>query len=132
LETIGTSSQSVDVPSIIVLSLYDRLPKREVKFSRENVLRRDDFTCQYCGNQKEPRELNIDHVIPRDKSGRHCWENVVCSCIPCNTRKANSLPKEIGMIPMREPKAPHWRPIGFCDRFHSGSIDERWSAFIGN
>ncbi len=40
------------------------------------------------------RDLNLDHVIPRDKGGLTNWENVVCSCIACNTRKGNRLTHE--------------------------------------
>jgi 5-methylcytosine-specific restriction endonuclease McrA len=29
--------------------------------------------------------------VPRDRGGTTTWENVVCSCIPCNTRKGNRL-----------------------------------------
>jgi len=130
LPLLGTSSSPCFAPSIIVLSFYDRLPKREVRFTRENIFRRDDFTCQYCGQKKEPRHLNIDHVFPRDKGGRHCWENVVASCIPCNTRKGNKLPKDGGAVPKRAPSAPRWRPLGVGDRYNTGVFDKRWSVFV--
>ena len=95
------------VPEIIVLSMYDRLPKNEVKFTRHNVFVRDRLTCQYCGQSFEPRELNLDHVVPRDKGGNTIWENVVTSCIRCNSRKANKLPHEARMFPLnlRAPRA---------------------------
>lgn len=129
---IRTTTTSLLVPSIIVLSSYDRLPKREVKFTRENIFRRDDFTCQYCGQQKEAAELNIDHVIPRDKGGANVWENVVCSCIPCNTRKGNRMPEKAkGTSPMRTPMAPLWRPLGaHCQFAPAAARDLRWSPFV--
>jgi 5-methylcytosine-specific restriction endonuclease McrA len=59
-----------------------------------------------------PREqLNLDHVIPRDYGGKTTWENIVCSCIRCNTRKANRLPHEAGMRLIRKPSRPKWRPV---------------------
>jgi 5-methylcytosine-specific restriction endonuclease McrA len=131
-EHIRTTSTLLLMPSIIVLATYDRLPKREVKFTRENIFRRDDFTCQYCGQQKEAADLNIDHVIPRDKGGAHTWENVVCSCIPCNTRKGNKMPdKGHGTSPLRMPKAPLWRPLGaHCQFAPAAARDRRWSPFV--
>ena len=47
----------------------------------------------------------MDHVIPRDRGGATSWENVVISCIRCNSRKSNRLPKEAGMRLLKEPKA---------------------------
>ena len=108
---IRSVSRCLRVPEIIVLGLFDRLPKKQVKFTRENIYRRDGYTCQYCAKSFAPKNLNLDHVIPRDKNGRTTWENVVCSCIPCNTRKANKLPEEANMFPRRVPKAPSWRPL---------------------
>ena len=130
LPMVGTPSAEYAIPSIIVLSHFDRLPKREVKFTRENIFRRDDFPSQYCGERKNPRDLNIDHVIPRDKGGPLTWDNVVCSCIPCNTRKANKMPEQAGMIPNKTPKAPRWRPLAAGDQYHTGVRDERWSLFL--
>ena len=108
---VRSVSHCFRIPEIVVLSLFDRLPKKQVKFTRESIYRRDSFNCQYCGDRFESRQLNLDHVIPRDKGGRTTWENVVTSCISCNTRKANKLPGEARMFPRRKPKVPSWRPL---------------------
>ena len=113
---------------IIVLLLFERLPKKEVKFTRHNVFERDRNTCQYCGKIFERHELNLDHVLPRDRGGQTTWENIVCSCIPCNTRKGNRLPYEAGLQLIRKPKRPKWRPfvnISFSRRHH-----ESWKHFL--
>ena len=55
----------VSLPQVILLSVFDRLPARDVRFTRENVFRRDRHTCQYCGRRYDSRQLNIDHVTPR-------------------------------------------------------------------
>src|SRR5258708_27976307 len=67
--------------------------------------------CQYCGEAFDRNDLNLDHVVPRDRGGTTTWENVVCSCIPCNTRKGNPLPQEAQMTFIRKPKRPKWRPV---------------------
>jgi 5-methylcytosine-specific restriction endonuclease McrA len=54
--------------------------------------------------------LNLDHVIPRDKGGKTSWENIVTSCVKCNTRKGNKLPHEANMHPRNKPVAPRWKP----------------------
>jgi 5-methylcytosine-specific restriction endonuclease McrA len=70
-ESIRTVSFRVRVPRVILLVLFDRLPKKEVKFTRYNIFERDKDTCQYCGRVFDRRDLNLDHVLPRDQGGAH-------------------------------------------------------------
>lgn len=127
---VHTVSRRFPVPKIIVLGVFDRLPRKEVKFSRDNVFQRDGYVCQYCRKRFESRDLNLDHVIPRDKGGGTNWDNVVCSCIRCNTKKANKLPKEAGMYPARQPRAPRWRPLLGLWRQAGGEYHESWRFFL--
>ena len=48
-EVVTTISFKIRIPRVIVLLVFDRLPKKEVKFTRHNVFERDKNTCQYCG-----------------------------------------------------------------------------------
>ncbi|MEM6911378.1 MAG: HNH endonuclease [Verrucomicrobiota bacterium] len=116
------------VPEIIVLSFFDRLPRKEVKFTRQNIFQRDEYKCQYCGQQFDAKQLNLDHVHPRDKGGKTTWENLVTSCVPCNTRKANKLPAEAQMFPINKPKAPKSRP--FAGTLSSAEPALSWRHFI--
>src|SRR5207253_6649469 len=43
-EMVTTISWKIRVPRVIVLLLFDRLPKKEVKFTRHNVFERDKNT----------------------------------------------------------------------------------------
>ena len=128
-DLVRSVSHAFLLPKIIVLQSFDRLPKKEIKFTRENVFQRDGYTCQYCSITFEIKELNIDHVIPRDKGGKTTWENVVCSCIRCNTKKANKLPAEANMFPRQKPSAPRWRPFMSGDRKAQQHYDEAWRHF---
>jgi len=119
----------IAAPRIIVLGSYDRIPRKEIRFSRDNVFQRDSYTCQYCGKHFEARHLNIDHVIPRDKGGPTSWENVVTSCVPCNSRKANKLPHIARMIPMRPPRPPKWRPLATSLR-RARLHHKDWAYFV--
>lgn len=127
-DMVHTISLSVRVPRVIVLLLFERLPKKEVKFTRHNVFERDKNTCQYCAKVFDRSELNLDHVYPRDRGGQTTWENIVCSCIPCNTRKGNRLAHEVGMQLIRKPKRPKWRPfvnVSFSTHHH-----QSWRHFL--
>jgi 5-methylcytosine-specific restriction endonuclease McrA len=110
-ESIRSVSFKIRVPRVILLVVFDRFPKKEVKFTRHNIFERDQNTCQYCGSAFDRKDLNLDHVIPRDRGGPTTWENIVCSCISCNTRKANRTPQEAGLHLIRKPKRPKWRPF---------------------
>lgn len=121
-------SLNIRIPRVIVLLMFDRLPKKEVKFTRHNVFERDKNTCQYCGKIFDRIELNLDHVIPREKGGQTTWENIVCSCIPCNSRKANKLPHQAGMHLIRQPRKPRWRP--FININYSGPCHDSWRHFV--
>lgn len=127
-ELIHSVKVALRVPRIIVLALYDKLPRVEVRLTRRNVFLRDKHTCQYCRKSFPESQLNLDHVVPRDKGGKTTWENIVTSCIRCNTRKANKLVHEVNMFPARKPVAPRWRPM-FGLRCHGGS-DESWRHFL--
>jgi 5-methylcytosine-specific restriction endonuclease McrA len=127
-ERIHGATLAILVPKIVVLAFYDRLPRLEVKFTRRNVFLRDRFTCQYCAKVLPEAQLNLDHVMPRDKGGRTTWENIVTSCFRCNTRKANKLPHEAGMHPRVKPFAPRWRPLFGLQE--SGLAHESWKHFV--
>ena len=118
----------IRVPQIIVLLMFDRLPRKEVKLTRNNIFERDNFTCQYCAKQFERKDLNIDHVMPRDRGGRTTWENVVASCVPCNTRKGNRLPHEASMLLLRKPKKPKLRT--FINIQLSTLPHDSWKHFL--
>jgi 5-methylcytosine-specific restriction endonuclease McrA len=110
-ESVQSISFRIRIPRVILLAFFDRVPSKEVKFTRHNIFERDKNTCQYCGRVCDRRDLNLDHVIPRDRGGPTTWENIVCSCVECNTRKANRTPPEASMQLIRKPKRPRWRPF---------------------
>jgi 5-methylcytosine-specific restriction endonuclease McrA len=111
LEMVRTPSRTIRLPRVILLTFFDKLPCKELKLTRNNVFERDKNQCQYCSKIFPREELNLDHVIPRHHGGKTTWENIVCSCIKCNTRKANRLPHEAGMRLIRKPGKPKWRPV---------------------
>lgn len=55
----------------------------------ERMLRRFDYCCAYCGNR--PRCLQMEHVIPLSRGGRHAIGNVLPACQPCNRAKSDRL-----------------------------------------
>lgn len=109
-DVVHTINRVIRVPRVIVLQLYDRIPKTKVRFSRHNIYMRDGNTCQYCGQMLPRTDLNLDHVVPRAQGGRTTWENVVCCCIDCNLAKGARTPEQAGMILRKAPTRPRWTP----------------------
>jgi len=105
---IRSPSVTFRVPSVIRLLRYVRIPHQTVKFSRRNVLLRDQYTCQYCGKKFPAAMLTLDHIEPSSRGGVTSWENVVTACKKCNVGKGNRTPREARMPPLRKRyKAPH-------------------------
>jgi 5-methylcytosine-specific restriction endonuclease McrA len=110
-DSVATISRRIRVPRVLVLSAYEHLPKGRVRFSRLNIYSRDGDICQYCGRKLPRSELNLDHVVPRSQGGKTSWENVVCSCVPCNLRKGGCTPEQARMKLKKKPLRPRWTPF---------------------
>lgn len=109
-EEIRSPSLSLRMPAVVRLTRHVRRPRRSIRFSRLNVLLRDDFCCQYCGLRASARELTVDHVVPRAKGGPTRWTNVVAACRPCNHVKGDQLLDQTQLRLARAPVVPHWLP----------------------
>jgi 5-methylcytosine-specific restriction endonuclease McrA len=101
----------IQVPRVIRLLFYERLPKQTIRFNRRNIFARDANRCQYCGRRFPTSELSLDHVIPRSRGGEATWENIVCSCVKCNVKKGGRTPVEAHMQLFRPPVRPKRSPL---------------------
>jgi 5-methylcytosine-specific restriction endonuclease McrA len=101
----------IQVPRVIRLLTYDRLPKQKLHLNRRSILARDGHQCQYCGRHFPIQQLSLDHVIPRSRGGMTTWENVVCACLNCNVRKGGRTPHEARMRLYRRPAKPRRNPM---------------------
>ena len=93
---------------------------------RIQVLRRDGYTCSYCGVTDHDR-MTVDHVIPKVRGGRSTWENLVCACQRCNLRKGARTPKEANMPLLRKPERPRYVAIAFMSQ---ASDKDAWEKYI--
>ena len=55
------------------------------------VLKRDRFTCTYCGVSGVDAELHIDHIIPVSKGGSNNLHNLTTACSQCNLKKSDKI-----------------------------------------
>jgi 5-methylcytosine-specific restriction endonuclease McrA len=123
---VHTVSASYPRPSIIRLDRMIKRPRLTVRLTKREILRRDEFTCQYCG-QKVPY-LTIDHVVPRRLGGMHAWENLVAACPSCNHRKGGRTLEQVQMRLLHSPKEPPASALYLFSR-HLGD-NQDWLPFI--
>jgi 5-methylcytosine-specific restriction endonuclease McrA len=121
---------AIQIPRIVRLLSYDKVPKLGLRFNRRNVFARDANQCQYCGRSFPTSELSLDHVIPRSRGGAASWENIVCSCVDCNAKKGGRTPKEARMRLIREPCCPKQSPLLAMKL--SNPKYESWKTFLSS
>ena len=125
---VRTPTMVLMVPRVVRLLEYARVPRREVKFNRKNILARDGYRCRYCNRKFPASALSIDHVMPKSRGGKSVWTNVVAACSRCNTHKGDRLPKEAGMRLSGRPEVPTRNPVT-PDRLER-ERHRIWSVFL--
>lgn len=93
-----------EAPSVIRLAHMVKRPYPRIHLSKREVLRRDEYRCQYCGTTTG--QMTIDHIIPRCLNGPHSWQNLVTACPSCNRRKGGKLLNEARMVLKKRPFEP--------------------------
>lgn len=121
-------SELLAMPWPAVLRLKKFVKERtRLRFTRSNVLARDNFTCSYCGKKPTKKggrpdveDLTLDHVVPRAQAKNHqvvlpwnkkvvpvtSWDNVASACTSCNSTKAARTPAQAGMTLRIIPRPP--------------------------
>ena len=138
-ENLDSWKTAIEMPAVIRLFEFVT-PKKQIKFfesfTRHNVYERDGGKCMYCGRPVSRNKFTFDHVIPKSRGGKTNWNNIVCSCLDCNSKKDNKTPGEAGLKLIRKPYAPI-----IADNFNSGIINrmkgmsriwsnKKWSSWI--
>ena len=86
-----------DISFETTLSRYRSSEQRKLmtRQLREQIMRRDNYTCQICGKYM-PDEvgLHIDHIVPVSKGGKSVPSNLQVLCSKCNGRKYNNYTNE--------------------------------------
>lgn len=56
--------------------------------TRFEIFKRDEFTCQYCGDHPPKVVLHVDHIVPVAAGGQNDSDNLITSCSTCNLGKS--------------------------------------------
>lgn len=123
---IKSVTMDIPVPEVIVLMSYNGVKvKQDTTFSRSKLLKRDNYTCQYCGEKLTGPNLTIDHILPRSRGGQTSWTNCVLACYRCNIKKDDKTPEEAKMKLLCKPGIPSWSIRVLYDT-------DAWSKFLSN
>lgn len=118
-------STSFVAPSVLRLLYFIHIRRPNLPLTKRNILRRDNWTCQYCGAKN--KRMTTDHVIPKRLGGEDSWNNLVCACVECNRKKGDMPPEAVGLKLLRQPKHPHF----FFIVHNLITIpDERWKQYL--
>ncbi len=117
---LRSPSTVLPVPRIISYFNYHKIPKKRVRFTRLNVIYRDDQRCAYCRRHLPVADLTVDHVVPRSRwkavmgseprFAFNSWENLVAACKRCNSTKGDRLLRELGWRLEQTPAEPEYMP----------------------
>ena len=141
LEKDGTrrfrsETRIVPCPAVIRLVRYVHVPRRfRRQVTNTFLFARDEYSCQYCGKHKKELRgrqfLTRDHIVPLSRGGDNTWENVVTSCSPCNNRKGDRLPREVGLKLLNEPGQPNYVHLVWMVRRVTGAQAKYIRMFYG-
>lgn len=124
-------SREYPCPSVILIHKGWKNSYHRVPFTKQNVFKRDNYTCQYCNVKYNYLSLTIDHVIPTSKGGKNIWNNVVSSCLSCNNQKGN---KDFDELPddfiKNGKKIKPFRPHHLYLMHRLEYIPEEWKPFL--
>jgi len=123
---IRTVSRTYPRPSVIRLEKMIKRPRPRIRLTKREVLRRDNYTCQYCG--QHATYLTVDHILPRRLGGQHSWENLVAACPSCNHRKGGRTLDQAQMRLLHLPSEPPTSAQYLFGRHLSDN--QEWVAYI--
>ncbi len=121
---LRTVSQHFPRPSVIRLHRYANVPYKGVTLNRNNVMKRDNFECQYCGSSKN---LTLDHILPKSKGGKTEWRNLVTACSRCNSAKGDLSLEQAGLSLKQKPYKPSF--VSFL-HLHGSQLHDTWKVYL--
>lgn len=135
---IGVNKQYA-IPAVVRSFQYVKLYSHRVNFSRKNLFLRDNYTCQYCGNKPDIKDLTYDHIIPKSLWDNKYvsptnWTNIVTACVDCNRKKGNKTPQQANMKLKEMPYIPNkslkYLPINALLFRIRSDIPKEWTTYI--
>lgn len=140
---IHTPKMSIRVPTVGIVSEYNKMPTKRFIMSRKAIYERDGGICAYSGEKLSYQKASLDHVTPQSKAvggkvphwktGKmipvNSPENVVTCDRQLNVAKGNKTLQECGFELLYEPKEPSPMPVWALIK---ESLHPDWRHFLIN
>jgi hypothetical protein len=135
----GVNNKKYPIPCVAKTKRFFKRMDSRIIFSKKNIFLRDDYTCQYCDQQFDEKELTYDHVMPKSKwnydlGSPTIWTNIVTACLWCNRKKGNKTPKQANMplknLPIEPNKNIRYLPIAHHLRKIKYRIPQEWYIYL--
>ena len=126
--TIRTVRGAYESPSVLRLKYHVKRPRPSLRLSRRSILARDNYTCQYCGARA--KDLTVDHVVPKRLGGPSTWDNMVCCCKKCNTKKGDKSLHQVGFQLKKEPRRPRYVPFISLNKYLESTRNAAWREYL--
>ena len=125
---IHSARLEMSVPAVVVVkNNFKRRRLGPMKFTKHNLFLRDLYTCQYCLETFQTRELTVDHVVPYSHGGKTSWDNCVAACHSCNSKKGSKLWK-----PQKTPTHPeYWKLVNHVKQTAVTIHHPSWENYLG-
>jgi hypothetical protein len=78
-------------PKPRVWKLTNELNSEAERSAYRRLLWEREHRCTYCWKLLKLSDSTLDHVIPVKRGGKNTPENMVLSCVPCNSEKGDKL-----------------------------------------
>jgi hypothetical protein len=136
---VGVQNKKYPIPAVAKTKRFFQVKDSSVTFSRKNIFLRDHYTCQYCNQIFENKQLTHDHVIPKskwnyDNGSPTIWSNIVTACVDCNRKKGSRTPKQANMplinLPIKPSKTSRYLPIAHHLRKIKDTIPPEWNIYL--
>jgi len=126
---VKSPNATFSLPTVIrVLKMVRKKTGKGISFSKKNILKRDNFICQYCSETSQV--LTIDHIIPKSRGGKTTWNNVVAACKPCNLKKSDKTLEEAGFCLAKKPSKPDFYLYSLSIPTAPKSHLESWNKYL--
>lgn len=125
-EYIQTARGPIRIPSVVICSKFDKIIHNKIQFpTKQNILKRDNYTCVYTGVKLAKDNISVDHIVPKSRGGKDTWENMVCCDRLLNSKKASFTPEQVGLKLKYKPYKPN----------NGMALDlykDEWASFLKN
>lgn len=91
LREVAVHGQSIKQLAVNLYGPADVSRRRQTLSPRTRfeVLKRDNFTCRYCGRRAPEVVLHCDHIVAFIRGGDDAASNLVTACEDCNMGKSD-------------------------------------------